>query len=153
MVYVWRQAYKRQRMVSILFFKLREWNLSGKETLFSTFSLCFKFLLLPSSFVSTLQLRMPRRRVGKHLRNCLKCFRSINRMLICAIIIIDYYLVLCCVARVTTPAGVDGAHSNFLDLVAVFDSVYAVSSSTWFSVTRFLCGRFFLPTAMTFRGF
>ena len=48
-------------------------------------------------------------------------------MLICAIIIIDYYLVLCCVARVTTPAGVDGAHSNFLDLVAVFDFVYAVS--------------------------
>lgn len=30
-------------------------------------------------------------------------------------------------ARVATPAGVDGAHSNFLDLAAVFDSVYAVS--------------------------
>ena len=30
-------------------------------------------------------------------------------------------------ARVATPAGVDGAHSNFLDLVAVFDFVYAVS--------------------------
>ena len=30
-------------------------------------------------------------------------------------------------ARVATPAGVDGTHSNFLDLFAVFDSVYAVS--------------------------
>lgn len=39
-------------------------------------------------------------------------------------------------ARVATPAGVDGAHSNFLDLVAVFDSVYAVS---WRERKKRLC--------------
>lgn len=49
-------------------------------------------------------------------------------MFICAnFLIVNIILVLCCVTRVATPAGVDRTHSNFLDLVTVFDSVHAVS--------------------------
>ena len=49
-------------------------------------------------------------------------------MLICAnFLIINIILVFCCVTRVATPAGVDATHSNFLDLITVFDSVHAVS--------------------------